>query len=53
MRNPQNVDNNLKIPDGRKLSPELMEELKNHAWERNFYPDIDPALKDSAYLEST
>lgn len=53
MRNPQNVDNNLKVPDGRKLSPELMEELKSHSWERNFYPDIDPALKDSAYLEST
>ena len=52
MRNPQNVENNLKISDGRKLSPELIEELKKNSWERNFYPDVDPTLKNSGYLEN-
>ncbi len=51
MRNPLNVENNLKISDGRKLSPELMEELKKHSWERNFYPDVDPSMKESNYIE--
>ncbi len=51
MRSPQNLENNLKISDGQKLKPELMEELKKHAWERNFYPDVDPAMKESNYLE--
>lgn len=42
---------NAAVSDGRKLSPELMEELKKHSWERNFYVDFDPALKDGGYIE--
>ena len=28
---------NIEASDGNKLSEKLMEELKNHVWERNFY----------------
>jgi aryl-alcohol dehydrogenase-like predicted oxidoreductase len=46
------VDENLSVSDGRKLSNQLMNELKKHAWERNFYVDIDPAHAKTQYLES-
>lgn len=42
---------NAALSDGRKLSPELMEELKKHAWERNFYVDFDPSLEKDGYIE--
>lgn len=45
------VDANTSVSDGRALSAGLMEELKKHAWERNFYPDIDPALEKDRYGE--
>jgi len=45
------VNVNTSISDGRKLSEKLMTELKNHAWERNFYVDLDPALKTQGYVE--
>lgn len=53
MRRIKNVEANVAVSDGRTLSPELMEKLKQYAWERNFYPErmVDPALKDSNYLE--
>lgn len=38
MRKLRNVELNTAISDGRKLSPSLIEELKKHTWERNFYP---------------
>lgn len=38
MRNEKNLLANMGISDGRKLSPKLLEELKKHSWERNFYP---------------
>ena len=45
------VEANTSISDGHKLSLELMSELKNHVWERNFYVDVDPALKKTNFIE--
>jgi aryl-alcohol dehydrogenase-like predicted oxidoreductase len=45
------VDDNVAVSDGKKLSSELMEELKHHAWERNFYVDLDPSLEKDGYVE--
>lgn len=42
---------NAAISDGRKLSAELMEELKKHVWERNFYVDVDPSMEKDGYIE--
>lgn len=44
---------NAAVSDGRRLSTKLMQELKGHAWERNFNTDscLDPWLKNSGYLE--
>ncbi len=51
MRKLKHVRANTSVSDGKKLSPKLMTELKKHAWERNFYPDLDPSMKNSDYLE--
>ncbi len=45
------VEKNTSVSDGKKLSPQLMAELKKHAWERNYYVDMDPAMKDMGYIE--
>src|SRR3990167_5175353 len=45
------VDANVSASDGHKLSDQLMKELKKHVWERNFYVDLDPALKSVGYIE--
>lgn len=37
MRNVKNVRANCAVSDGKKLSPKILEELKKHAWEKNFY----------------
>ena len=50
-RKVKNVDANVSVSDGRKLSPELMKELENHAWERNFYVDLDPSMEKDGYIE--
>ncbi|MBI5732603.1 aldo/keto reductase [Candidatus Jorgensenbacteria bacterium] len=50
-RKVKNVDANASVSDGRKLSKKLMDELKNHAWERNFYVDLDPSLEKDGYIE--
>lgn len=50
-RKVKNVDANASVSDGRTLSAGLMQELKNHAWERNFYPDVDPGLVGDGYIE--
>ncbi|MDP4031056.1 MAG: aldo/keto reductase [Candidatus Beckwithbacteria bacterium] len=47
-----NVEANTSVSDGRKLSDKILEELKKRTWERNFYVDLDPAMKDSGYIES-
>ncbi len=54
MRHIGHVDLNMATSDSRKLPPHLMEELKNHAWERNFYPEEnhDPALSQTNYVEA-
>ncbi len=51
MRKIEHVQANTAVSDGQKLSVQLLEELKKHAWERNFYPDHDPALEETNYLE--
>ncbi len=45
------VEQNTSVSDGRKLNPHLMEELKKHAWERNFYIGVDPSMKKTGYVE--
>ena len=37
MRSVQNVEANCLLSDGRKLSQSLIDELRYHAWERDFY----------------
>ena len=51
MRKIYQVEENLKASDLGKLSDHLLHELKNHAWERNFYSEPDPAMKDTQYIE--
>ena len=50
MRKIKNVERNSFVSDGRKLSQKIMDELKNHSWERNFYSDVDPSLAPN-YIE--
>lgn len=50
-RKVKNVEANASVSDGRKLSLTLMEELKKHVWERNFYVDLDPSLEKDGYIE--
>ncbi|MBF0105061.1 MAG: aldo/keto reductase [Deltaproteobacteria bacterium] len=38
MRTKKHVDDNCAVSDGKLLSSEELQELKNHAWFRNFYP---------------
>ncbi|MDO8429148.1 MAG: aldo/keto reductase [Candidatus Daviesbacteria bacterium] len=53
MRRIKNVEANTSFSDGIKLSEQLMNELKKHKWDRNFYPESwkDSALKDTGYIE--
>lgn len=51
MRKVEHVDSNVSVSDGRKLTFEMMEELKKHVWERNFYPNHDPSLESSNFVE--
>lgn len=37
MRSIRNVEANCSVSDGRRLSQQLMSELKKHRWDRNFY----------------
>ena len=50
MRKLKNVEANAGLSDGKKLSQNLMNELRKHFWERNFYSDSDPALAPD-YIE--
>ncbi|OGH23135.1 MAG: aldo/keto reductase [Candidatus Levybacteria bacterium RIFCSPHIGHO2_12_FULL_38_12] len=38
MRNIKNIDANMALSDGRKLTPTLIKKLQKYTWERNFYP---------------
>ncbi len=40
MRQLRYVENNTSVSDGRNLSQSMLNELKKHSWERNFYPWI-------------
>lgn len=51
MRKMGYVEQNAKYSDGKMLSSEIVTELAKHSWERNFYPDVDPAMAGSDYLE--
>ena len=51
MRRLYQVDGNIAAAQAGKLSVELMNELKKHAWERNFYHEHDPNMKDVGYIE--
>lgn len=51
MRKVKNVEANVAVSDGGKLSSSLAEELKKHAWERNFYVDLDPSMAETGYIE--
>ncbi|MEP7103581.1 MAG: aldo/keto reductase [Candidatus Dojkabacteria bacterium] len=51
MRRLYQVDGNIKAADAGKLSDEIMEELKKHTWERNFYHEQDPGIKENGYIE--
>ena len=37
MRTPAHAAANCAVSDGRPLAPALLDELKAHAWPRNFY----------------
>jgi hypothetical protein len=37
MRTVRNVECNVAVSDGRKLSAGLRAKLREHAWDRNFY----------------
>lgn len=50
MRKIHHTEENVSISDKPKLSAQLMQELEKLSWERNFYPDTDPSLKDSGYI---
>lgn len=49
-RKVKNAEENVSVSDGRKLSQKLIQELKKHIWERNFYPDVDPSMKGTGFL---
>jgi aryl-alcohol dehydrogenase-like predicted oxidoreductase len=51
MRKMKNLEANIAVSDGRKLSADLMQELKNHVWERNFYRGNDPTMQATDFLE--
>ncbi len=44
MRKLEYVRNDTAVSDGRKLSKKLLEKLKKHSWERNFYPTAASTL---------
>jgi len=39
IRKAKYAQSNIELSDGNKLSFELMEKLKKHTWERNFYSE--------------
>jgi aryl-alcohol dehydrogenase-like predicted oxidoreductase len=51
MRRIKYVEENTSVSDGRKLSKKLLQEFKEYSWERNFYPNYDPSMKSTDYIE--
>ncbi len=52
MREVKYVEQNTAFSDNGGLSDDLLEKLKNHVWERNFYDGLDPWLESSNYVEA-
>jgi aryl-alcohol dehydrogenase-like predicted oxidoreductase len=50
MRRLYQVESNVSA-SGSTLSPETMEKLKSHSWERNFYTNGDPSLESTGFIE--
>lgn len=50
MRKMSHIKENMTIPEKGALDKDILKELNNEAWERNFYPDVDPSLKNTKYL---
>jgi len=51
MRKTAYVNENLSILEKTQLSGNLLNELKKHVWERNFYPNHDPSMEAMGYVE--
>jgi len=51
LRRLKNVESSVSYSRKGRLTKELMEELKKHSWERNFYDDPDPSMEESEYIE--
>jgi aryl-alcohol dehydrogenase-like predicted oxidoreductase len=53
MRKVEHVYSNASAVEKGKLSPALLEEIKKHSWERNFYAEEtnDPSMKEQGYVE--
>jgi len=52
MRKTSYVEQNTSFSDKGKLSNELLEKLKEHKWERNFYTGHDAWLASSNFVEA-
>lgn len=50
MRRMAHLKENMAISEKGVLSESILTELTQEVWERNFYPDVDPSLKNSGYL---
>ena len=53
MRRLKHVDANTSVSNKDKLSSTMMNKLKKHSWERNFYApgSADPSMKSAGYIE--
>jgi aryl-alcohol dehydrogenase-like predicted oxidoreductase len=53
LRKVKNVESAVSYSEKGKLSGDLMEELKEHSWERNFYnkEENDPSMEKDQYVE--
>lgn len=51
MRKEAHVLSNVAVSDGRRLSRAMIDRLKGHAWERNFYPSPGPDLASTGFME--
>jgi len=50
MRKIAHVKENTGISEKGPLDRKILDELYKEVWERNFYSDVDPSLKNSGYL---
>ncbi|MFA6463828.1 MAG: aldo/keto reductase [Candidatus Paceibacterota bacterium] len=50
MRKMNHLKSNLSVSEKGSLEDKILKDLEIESWERNFYPDVDPSLKNSNYL---